>query len=588
MNADNPSVSNAEDREFKVDKNILFDLVFKQANSVSGALSELVMNSIDAGANNIEIQLTLQGFKVVDDGVGFKLKDEIVKFFEVFGLPREQLNDEAFGRFRMGRGQIMGYAKTTWNSNRFRMDVDIKEHGLNYVLTELPNSIVGCCVGGEWYNKISDINWASCNDESKQEEASLNNLIETLGSRFEYMQDVNIVINGVHVNNSEVINWDFEDDVIMLKGTFDSPSNYIKYADIYNLGSHVDRLHTSRFSGVVISKKHMKINMTRSEVQSDCPIFIHIKKTIKKLTPKLNPKKKYSAERAFEIFNSMFHGDVEFEDISNLMLFCDIRKSRYYSLQDLTSSTFAFGLTEDYLSDYIHVTNKAIVLHPSTNTYHFDHKERTLNFLDKLVVWSEGAVNNNKEIQVAIDKLQEQHKTIDDIASQLNLENEIVMEEDLQKNEKLKLLALKSLSSPLSNLVARTFPDYEGKWYVRDLCVGVSRTAEAWTDGRGYIAINRNQLALLDKGTEGAFKLLTLMVHEYCHQDDDEFHNYNFYHRFHEILSHYNTYDFVNKILLKYDDLLAKHKIKPSRKMVKAMSSIRRNGISKAEIECAK
>lgn len=78
------------------------------------------------------------------------------------------------------------------------------------------------------------------------------------------------------------------------------------------------------------------------------------------------------------------------------------------------------------------------------------------------------------------------------------------------------------------------------------------------------------------------------MVHEYCHQDDDEFHNYNFYHRFHEILSHYNTYDFVNKILLKYDDLLAKHKIKPSRKMVKAMSSIRRNGISKAEIECAK
>lgn len=111
MNVENKSI---ETREFSVDKNILYDLFFKQFHSVEGAILELIQNSYDAGANTVDINIKNEFFEFSDNGRGFSHKSEITEWFEVFGAPRDKEDDALFGRYRMGRGQIMGMASTTW------------------------------------------------------------------------------------------------------------------------------------------------------------------------------------------------------------------------------------------------------------------------------------------------------------------------------------------------------------------------------------------------------------------------------------------------------------------------------------------
>ncbi len=116
---------NKELFEFKIDKNILYSIIVKQAGTLQKAFLELVMNSIDAKASEIRIEFNGKTFSFYDNGKGFDSEDEIHKFFGTFGTPHKD-GDAVYGKFRMGRGQIMAFSQNQWKSNTFFMDVDIK------------------------------------------------------------------------------------------------------------------------------------------------------------------------------------------------------------------------------------------------------------------------------------------------------------------------------------------------------------------------------------------------------------------------------------------------------------------------------
>lgn len=135
--------------------NLLMDVIQRQAGSISKALLEAVMNSIDAGAGVCEITLEAERFAVVDDVRGFQSQTEIDAHFETFGTPHQE-GDATYGRFRMGRGQLMAFGRNRWTSNVFRMDVYIKVDGLDYHLTVAPENeaIAGCRIEVELYEPM--------------------------------------------------------------------------------------------------------------------------------------------------------------------------------------------------------------------------------------------------------------------------------------------------------------------------------------------------------------------------------------------------------------------------------------------------
>lgn len=75
----------AETRQFQMHAKLLYDVIRRQAGTLSKAILEGIMNSVDAGATECRITLEPKRVTVNDDGKGFKNREEIEKFFEVFG-----------------------------------------------------------------------------------------------------------------------------------------------------------------------------------------------------------------------------------------------------------------------------------------------------------------------------------------------------------------------------------------------------------------------------------------------------------------------------------------------------------------------
>ena len=86
-----------ERRAFGVHPQILLTIMREQAGSLSKALAELVMNSVDAGARRIDITIGEATFIVADDGQGFTSREQLENFFEIFGTPHNE--DDAYSRY---------------------------------------------------------------------------------------------------------------------------------------------------------------------------------------------------------------------------------------------------------------------------------------------------------------------------------------------------------------------------------------------------------------------------------------------------------------------------------------------------------
>lgn len=262
-----PKKTAAETRTFKPHPALLLSVIRNQAGTIGKAVLELVMNSIDAGCTRVDVELTRHTIKVVDDGKGFLNRQEIEAFFESFGTPHED-GDAVYGKFRMGRGQIMAFTKNTWRSGQFRMDVDVENKGLDYILeTGLPE-VKGCAIEGTIYDDMvlspSELIYAS------------NHLREQC--RF---TPAPVYLNGVRINESvEDVKWTEETEDAYIK--IDGKSNRLS---IYNLGVLVNHEYASvnGVGGLIVSKKALEVNFARNDViKGKCSVWKRIKPILAK------------------------------------------------------------------------------------------------------------------------------------------------------------------------------------------------------------------------------------------------------------------------------------------------------------------
>lgn len=276
--------TNSQVRQFKVHPATILSLIGEQAGDPVKALTELIMNCIDAGAKNILLTLTSHSFTLIDDGVGFSSLEQIENNFGKFGMPHEK-GDSIYGSFRMGRGQIFKIANTKWESSNFIMKVDIngKAEDLKYYLEEQSKYIDGCTITGYFYDPLNVheeirtpelfnnllenglIN-TRITTENAEKILSSESFVDRLLKFLFLIEGVNITINGHSIKNEFSTNPLYEDENFKLHMVKNISKTYS-----FNKGVYVEDDYD--FPQMIVNyKKSPDLNMARNQINHNCSL----------------------------------------------------------------------------------------------------------------------------------------------------------------------------------------------------------------------------------------------------------------------------------------------------------------------------
>lgn len=496
--------------DFTVDPAILHSIIKSQAGTLSKALLEGLMNSIDASASEFSITLTNDGFTVFDNGRGFQSREEIEKWFGRFGTPHVE-GDAIYGRFRMGRGQMMAFAVNTWRTGTFEMSVDIKNKGMGYGLKEKLRSVKGCRITGELYSKLTD--------------SELGAVIKDFTALVQFAQ-VPVRLNGKVISkNPKAVKWDLETDDAYIQ--IDREKE--KPLKVYNLGVLVRDFPNWVYGcgGIVVSKMPLEVNFARNDIlTASCEVWKRTSKFIKATNVKKVAQRGSlnQGERDF-LAEQYVRGDFGDTDVNplDLKLITDIT-GRHHSVRELlkakriSSSTDKQGRTGSQL----HRQGAAFML--STETLSRFSAYDTQDLLSIL------SRTTGERFPEAVK--------FDDVAQGFSENFAQLSEDELAVEEALAFRVVLAFHAKFMAWYLAS----EKSTGMRELRIGDSNVAKAWTDGRTYITLERALLKKAAKrGAPGFLELLNVLTHEYVHEDSDlesHDHEFVFYNKFHDLVLH--------------------------------------------------
>lgn len=503
----------AEKRSFTVDPAILFSIINSQAGTLAKAMLEAVMNAIDAGATKCDITLSETGFTCDDNGRGFASREEILNWFERFGTPHEE-GDATYGRFRMGRGQMMAFGSTAWRTGTFEMHVDIKNRGLDYDLGTLSKPVKGCSIKGTLYSPMS------LHD--------LRSVITELEELVAYAQ-IPVKLNGKVVSrNPAKLKWDVETEDAYIKI---NSGNTLK---VYNLGVLVRGYGSYKFGtgGVVVSKRQLQVNFARNDVlEHSCEvwrrIWTHLSKqakshVVRKATLTDN-------EREFIARNILSGSMPEGSDVLASRIITVATGVHVPLSSFLWERKVALAPADGHrLAERLHRAKVGYLVSPKT--------------LERFGVETlEGLVNKLKEAFPAQYRYPEV-VGFNEVAGSYTSKYTPVAEKDATPVELIALRLLRKANLVLGNWLAK---HTEFRVTARNLWLGSSDAALAWTDGKTQITVEKRYLARqAKKGVDGWFQVLMVMLHEYCHVDPDldgHEHPQEFYEMFEDLACSYGN-----------------------------------------------
>ncbi|ABM97084.1 ATP-binding protein [Methylibium petroleiphilum] len=516
-----------------MDKSILWSIIKSQAGTLGKAVLELVMNSIDAGATKVQVTLTGTHLTVSDDGRGFQSREEIENWFETFGTPHEK-GDARYGRFRMGRGQVMAFTRNRWRSGAFAMAVDIRDMGLAYDLTAVDGKPhKGCQIEGELYDPLSP--------------AEVIRVTDNLRELCKYAP-IPVLVNGDRVSvKLDKEKWTFVDD-----DAYYLLRPQARALEVYNLGVHVRNYFGDYgIGGIVVSKQQLEVNFARNDILlAECAVWKRIAQKVRAHAKQFEEKKPtqndaYRDMMLGRLLSGSFETLEEMTDaLENAKVFTDY-SGKHHSLTGLHRAGRlagnAIAVPDDYSlkADKVHQRKLALVISPKTieRARHMALPEIFERIAKNLATFM-GSVRHGAGYSATyhLEELQKMLRPIDEVAGVISENHHIVDDKELSKHEKLVLRVLRDLSYQFRAAVPGCNTD-------REIRVCESETVDGFTDGRTKIFIERKFLKI--GGSAGhAFKafdaLKHLLLHEYLHDADDSTghgHPQEFYQAFHDILS---------------------------------------------------
>lgn len=483
-----------ENRQFTVDASILFSIINAQAGTLPKAFLEAIMNAIDAGATRCSINLDATTFTVKDNGRGFQSRTEIENWFERFGTPH-QSGDATYGRFRMGRGQMMAFARTFWRTGEFSMDVDVKGNGLSYGLKQGLREVVGCKITGTLYKSLQK--W------------ELNDTTRELAELARYAQ-IPIYLNKVLISRKpDTLKWDVESADAWIK--LDSSSEL----KVYNLGVLVRSFGSYKYGvgGTIVTKVPLMVNFARNDIlESQCHVWERISraitrtacsKTVKKITLTDN-------EREF-LARRMISHELDPDAVFQARTITTGVGSQVSLGSLLDTRTMALAPSKgDRLAERLHRSKTVFVVAPETLSR---FGVESLEALRDLWIQHTPASWHARIPMVA---------EFAAIAQGYSKVYSLVESADATSDELQVLAQLEVCNVALSEWLAVTMKDMNETRFkmasTRKVLLGQSDAALAWTDGETRITFERRFLTKeAKKGLSGWYRILAVAVHEYCH-----------------------------------------------------------------------
>lgn len=517
-------MSKVHNERFTAHENLIIQVIERQAGTLSKAILEAVMNAVDAKATKVDIKIE-EGIVVVnDDGHGFDSVAQIQENFRTFGQPHElddngTPTDAKYGTFRIGRGQMFTFGINLWDSNEFTLEVDFRHKGLDFLIKEHPKkNHAGCKIRIALYQELN--HWA------------LNNTVDELSKFCRYVS-IPVTINGKLVSvDPATQEWDHDTDCAWVKLN----ARQGRGIEVYNMGVYVETIWSGDYgcSGTVVSKRGLKLNTARNQVIRSCKEWQAITALLRGVgNDIIKRKKKLDPNEITAVWAQLVAGTMEYRDARELRLFTDTNRGTW-SFKDLvlqSSATsakrkfelsasgrlqIAFAEHGDRLADSMMQHEHGIVLDEEVLSQARVTEPEFLMLLRKF----EGRTNSNLMIDVvSLDKLAKgksdrTHTTID----------------PRQYTSKEKRL----INFINSDLAPRVCCMREP----RRVVLGKSDTAEGWTDGRSYIAINRDFLNRRGSGAVSDWASIVLLLgHEYQHDFDSgvgHTHDEHFYQAYHD------------------------------------------------------
>lgn len=550
---------------FELDPQIIHHIIYSQAGSIGKAVIELIMNSVDAKATTVRLTMTKAGFDCVDDGTGFASREDVVRYFGRFGTPHQE-GDATYGRFRLGRGQIMAHAKTEWISNCWSMRVDTRAMGYSYELEDLNEPSNGCSITGTWYETLTDLELMSAVQE-------IRDLVR--------YTPISVELNGrVITRNPANEKWDFEDNWAYYRAKEEGP------VSIYNQGVLIrhDSSHVWGAGGLIVSKKAINLNVSRTEIlRKTCPVWKPIAKEFKRLaeavSAKLGDHRKTEARRE-KSARALLSGDENiFEVYAKEEVITLLPGKRHITLFDFRNKAFnwhkgMYTLIEhgDDIPKGEAIAREGLIqiVHPKTLERfgchnHIDFEEALERALCNISEAAQAAIDGGKRApwfwrgetleapalaaySTFRDAFIERTQIVDD-------------RQALDKETRRAWTALRWCLQHYAGACVGAERYRNGTLRYDEkrlqILLGESNTAEAWTDGRTYLAISSDVVRRLNsKPMETVAYIFGLVEHEVAHQGDSIAcgHDEAFYQRYHDISIRMapERQRFMHKWLMKY------------------------------------
>lgn len=597
-----------EQRKFTVHPAVIYQVIFAQAGTLSKAVTECAMNSVDAGATELSITIDSEHIQIADNGKGFQSKSEIEQWFEVFGFPHEE-GDRVYGQFGMGRGQLWAFAKTTWFTNEFVMDVDIKNKGLDYELTTSGTPYKGVLIKGTFYEKMS-------NTELEIFKRELTELCK-------YLQ-IPVTLNGKPLTcDVKAEKWTHETDeaYILLKPTS-------REMAVYNLGVLVRKYNSYALGGVggiVVTKPGVRlmVNMARNDILlAKCPVWKKIKPFIVQEAEKSRPANKRLSEDEMEsIALSLASGEYDRKSVAELKL--------------VTTVTGRSMSILDFMETYPREYNYLVTVAPKSHQVSVKVHERKMGFVLADLVLARFGVSTIAELfaifESAIAQYVMQKQESDPWASS-KFENpgysmlgyECLAPKDIlsstpylksemhlkairearivgitddylwvgrsireshelvkPKNDKERLCC--SAAGSISSAALAVVGNYlEERIAYRQVFIGQSETAVGWTDGATWVAYADKRVFALASGFEHWLSLLNVAIHEYLHNEadlDSHMHDEVFMERFHNCVTSHHYTKAVSRLMAAYSNFIRQANLKGIKLSVEVLRDADKLGI---------